>query len=605
VLLVTAYADDPLAPMLAAQGFDVDLVTDPGTLSLGRLAGARLLVLNNVSAHRLPSDFLEAAAGFVRVQGGGLLMAGGRYSFGSGGYFQSPIDDVLPVSMELRQEHRKLSVAMAIAMDRSGSMGAPVGEGLTKMDLANDGAARSLTLLTDHDAAAVLAVDSEAHTVLPLATLGKEREAAIDIVRRISSGGGGIYIGEALKGAWAQLERAPQGQRHILLFADAADSEEPGDYRRMLRAMVDAGATVSVIGMGTEKDSDAALLKEIAELGKGRIFFTDEPSTLPALFAQETVTVARSAFLTEPVKAQATAGWLQIARTAVGDAFEVDAYNLSYLRPGATAALVSQDEYKAPLLAFWHRGAGRSAAVSFPLGGEHSARVRAWDRYGDLAQTLGRWLAAADTPAGVSLRTRVSGHELLLTLRLDRDWDERLAGSPPRAQVLDGVRAKAEGLAWERVGPGRFEARLPLLPGRVYRGAVGLGEAALPFGPFEGPRGAEWSFDRARIRELLTVARQSGGDEITELASAWHRPAARRAPLDLRPALLLLVLAGFLADALRTRLRGGSVAARTALAPAAVAPLGTVPGPAPQAPSAPAARETDGLADRLRRARRR
>ena len=291
VLLVTAYADDPLAPMLTAQGFDVDLVTDPGTLSLGRLAGARLLVLNNVSAHRLPSDFLEAAAGFVRVQGGGLLMAGGRYSFGSGGYFQSPIDDVLPVSMELRQEHRKLSVAMAIAMDRSGSMGAPVGEGLTKMDLANDGAARSLALLTDHDAAAVLAVDSEAHTVLPLATLGKEREQAIDIVRRISSGGGGIYIGEALKGAWAQLERAPQGQRHILLFADAADSEEPGDYRRMLRAMVDAGATVSVIGMGTEKDSDAALLKEIAELGKGRIFFTDEPSTLPALFAQETVTV--------------------------------------------------------------------------------------------------------------------------------------------------------------------------------------------------------------------------------------------------------------------------------------------------------------------------
>ena len=40
-------------------------------------------------------------------------MAGGKFSFGSGGYFESPIDPLLPVSMELREDHRTLSVAMA------------------------------------------------------------------------------------------------------------------------------------------------------------------------------------------------------------------------------------------------------------------------------------------------------------------------------------------------------------------------------------------------------------------------------------------------------------------------------------------------------------
>jgi len=605
VLLVTGYQNDPLAPVLAAQGFAVDVVTDMSTLTLGRLSGARLVILNNVPSHKLPSSFLAAIDAFVRVQGGGLLMAGGRYSFGSGGYFQSPIDPLLPVSMELRQEHRKLSVAMAIVLDRSGSMAAPAGGGsLTKMDLANDGAARSLELLTDYDAAAVIAVDSTAHTILPLATLGANRAEAIDIVRRIRSEGGGIFIGEALRAAWEALHDAPQGQRHVVLFADAADSEEPDDYRRTIDIMVEQGASISVIGMGTDQDQDAALLQEIAERGKGRIFFTDEPSTIPALFAQETVTVARSAFLTEPVKAESTNGWLQIAKDTIGEAVELDAYNLSYLRPEATAAMVSEDEYKAPLLAFWHRGAGRTAAVSFPLGGEHSGRVRGWKRYGDLVQTLARWLAAADTPPGVALRAMTNGHELTLRLLLDRDWDERVTSAPPMVQVVEGARGEPLPLSWERIGPGRFEARLPVEPGRIYRGAVGVGGTTLAFGPVEGARGAEWAFDRRRVQELLAVAHQSGGGEITNLAGAWQRPAARRTPLDLRPAVLLLFLALFLADALRTRLYGATIV-RPAALPATPAPvLIKTPAEAPPKPAEPAA-ASDSLAERLRRAKRR
>jgi len=66
---------------------------------------------------------------FVGEQGGGFLIAGGKRSFGSGGYFQSEIDDLLPVSMELKSEHRKLAVALAIVMDRSGSMGMGVAGG--------------------------------------------------------------------------------------------------------------------------------------------------------------------------------------------------------------------------------------------------------------------------------------------------------------------------------------------------------------------------------------------------------------------------------------------------------------------------------------------
>ncbi len=77
--------------------------------------------------------------------------------------------------MELKSEHRKLGVAMAIVMDRSGSMAVTTPSGHTKMQLANEGAARSVELLGSMDAVTVFAVDSQAHQVAPLLNVGSSR----------------------------------------------------------------------------------------------------------------------------------------------------------------------------------------------------------------------------------------------------------------------------------------------------------------------------------------------------------------------------------------------------------------------------------------------
>ena len=47
------------------------------------------------------------------------------------------------------------------------------------------------------------------------------------------------------------IATATAGTRHIILFSDANDSEEPGDYVNLVDKMVKAGITVSVIGLGT------------------------------------------------------------------------------------------------------------------------------------------------------------------------------------------------------------------------------------------------------------------------------------------------------------------------------------------------------------------
>ena len=80
----------------------------------------------------------------------------------------------------------------------------------------------------------------------------------------------------------------------------------------------------------------------------------------------------------EPVGLRPTAGWLEVSTSPLSDLDVVDGYNLSYLREEATGAAFTKDEYEAPLVAFWNRGGGRVAAVSFPLGSEYWERVRAW-----------------------------------------------------------------------------------------------------------------------------------------------------------------------------------------------------------------------------------
>lgn len=540
VLLVSLYPDDPVATVLRQQGFTVDLRTDPENLAGTDLTGRSAVLLNNVPAHRLKPDFLESAQFAVTHQGMGFLMAGGRFSFGSGGYFGSPVADILPVSMELREEQRKLAVAMAIVLDRSGSMAAGVAGGRTKMDLANEGTARAIELLGAQDAVSVFAVDSSPHEIVPLTTLGANREKLIESVRRIRSMGGGIFVHTGLKAGWAELQKAKTGAKHLILFADAADAEEPGAYVSLLKEITAAGATVSVIGLGADTDSDANFLKDIAARGNGRIFFNADAAGLPALFEQETVAIARSAFLKEPTALNGMPGWLEIASRPIPWLPSVDGYNLSYLKPGATAGAVTADGESAPLVAYWQRGAGRVAAVSFPLAGEASDAVRAWPGYGDLVQTLVRWAVAGDAPPGTALRTSMDGDELTLDLLYDASWVPRIAESAPKVFLHESSAGVSE-KNWERMGPGHFTLRTNLAPGKPISGVVQVGGYVLPFGPVSAALEAEWRTDPARVGELRSLSRATGGVERRDLSSAWETPPGREGR-SLRFWLLVLLL---------------------------------------------------------------
>lgn len=554
ILLISGYDRDPLAPFLEAQGFRVRRPANLRQLDARHLAGAGLVIINNISASSVSPDFLHALDYYVREQGGGLLMCGGRQSFGSGGYFSSPIDELLPVSMEMKKDKMKLITAMSIVLDRSGSMGTSVSGGKTKMDLANSGVCQTISLLSEQDFISVHAVDSSPHTIVSLGNVGADRKRMLNSVSRIASMGGGIFIGVGLKAGWEELRRSVAGTRHLILFADADDSEEPDDYRETLKEMVKEGTTVSVIALGSEKSSDAALLKEIAELGQGRIFFCDRPGDIPNIFAQETISVARSAFIRERTPLHGTAGWLQIAAAQPAWPPAVDGYNLCYLRDGATAACVTEDGNEAPLVSFWNRGAGRTAAVTLAMGGEYGHSIQQWNGYGDLIQTLARWLNRQNPPQGYSVRADTAGDRLRVRLYYSDDNIPRLAERMPEISMdfsgKEGSRTQAG--VWEHLQPGVFQCSFPLPHGIMARGAVRIGNSVIPFGPVNHQVDPEWTMPPAAREAFLDLVNRTGGRERIDLPSIFQEPRPATS-LQLRPFLLWGACILVVLDALFTR----------------------------------------------------
>ena len=553
LILVTRYTDDPVAKALSSLDFNVQTISDPAALKPGLLTGAKAVIFNNIPAHEIPNDFMKALDFFVREQGGGFLMAGGERSFGSGGYFESAIDSLLPISMELKNEHRKLSVALAIVLDRSGSMSVNVDANTTKMDLANSGAANAVELLGPMDQIAVFAVDSQPTATVPLTTVGNNKAGIGARIRKIESGGGGIFVYTGLKAAWEELQKSHAGTRHVILFSDAQESEEPGDYIKLIKDMTDGGCTISVIGLGNAGDVDSKFLEDVAKRGNGRMFFSDRPLDIPTIFAQETVIIARSAFIKDPVGTRPTGRWSEISPKPFEWPAKLDGYNLSYARPDATVSLSTTDEYVAPLVAHARRGLGRSAAVSFPLGGDFSQTVRDWPNYGDFLQTLGRFLIGEQLPAGIAIKHRMEGTRLTLDLLYDNEmWGQKLSAIPPRVRLQDDSGAPVFELPWRRISPGHFSLSRDLAEGSVVRGAVQVGEYALPFGPLSVGSSIEWALEPERIAELRATSHQTGGRELLDLSKAWLRPpfiAETNLRLPLGIALVLLILT----EALLTR----------------------------------------------------
>ena len=443
-------ASQTLHTWLSAAGFEVHHSGGDELTDVAAFSARDLVVLVDVPARNLGAARLQALAHAVTDVGTGLLLVGGAHAFGPGGYAGTPLEEIAPVTFDLKKDKNKPSLAEVITIDYSGSMSADAG-GRSKLDLANEAAARSAALLAPGDRIAVAHVDTEVSWTIPLTVIdGADLSPKI---RAVQPGGGGIYTDLALRTAYAALRGTPATElRHVLLFADGADAEQITDCARMAAgALATDHITTSVVSLG--RGSDSAELERTSTAGGGRFYLVEDARTLPEVFSQETVMASRRAFREEHVLAQigADAPYLQGPTPLALPS--IDGYVVTLAKPGARLALVGVEDE--PLVADWPHGLGRTAVLTTDLGGRWA---KAWNGSADAARVVSQLallLARAPTPPSARVTTSLERG----AIRVDAHWANAEATSTLFARVL-GPNGEAHELALDEIARGSYEGQV-------------------------------------------------------------------------------------------------------------------------------------------------
>src|SRR5207248_638222 len=128
-------------------------------------------------------------------------------SFGLGGYYRTPIEEALPVTMEVKQKVEIPSLAVVLSIDRSGSMAMSTDEKITKLDLAKEASHLVVDLLDERNEVGVMSWDTEFIWDSPVRP-AKDKSAIHHAIATIKAGGGTDGY-PALKESYAVLIERP------------------------------------------------------------------------------------------------------------------------------------------------------------------------------------------------------------------------------------------------------------------------------------------------------------------------------------------------------------------------------------------------------------
>ncbi len=456
VLLVASPPDgggsesDLLRAALQAAGLTVDEST-PGALvsDLPALAEYAAVVLVDTPAQSLSPRALSTLQSYVRDLGGGLVAVGGPHAYGVGGWYNTPLEETLPVEMTIHDQERFPPMSIVIVIDKSGSM-AVQESGVQKIRLAGEAAARVAELITALDEITVIAFDDRPVDVIgPLP--GSRREEVIDQVIRLQAGGGGIYVRESLEVALSYLADSDKTIRHIILLADGSDSEhQEGVHEMVEEEMAAQNITLSTVAIGAGQD--LRFLQEIAELGGGRYHFTNQAANLPVIFAEETQLAMRSYIVEEPFFPRQTS--ISPILTGIETVPQLAGYVAT--TPKSAARVILSTHQDDPLLAAWQYGLGRSVAWTSDATGRWAQRWVEWAGFSRFWGQVVRWTIVERTDVPVEVNVALEGEKAHVTVDAVDEGGAFVNGLDAGVSLVgpDGEPVLVE-LA--QIAPGRYE----------------------------------------------------------------------------------------------------------------------------------------------------
>lgn len=500
---------------LASAGIESELISPdrlPTRLSsLERFDG---MVLVDVSANALTFDQMTSVQEFVRSEGRGLVVAGGSNSFGLGGYANTPLEQVLPVTMDSPPRPSRSDVALLLIVDRSASMDTAIG--VSKFDMAKEAAILSTEALRPDDIIGVLAFDTGQQWVVPFQRIGTDLQQIQDRIGRLPTGGGtDIYRALALGVNEMMVQSADV--RHVVLLTDGRSfTDDRLAYQQLIDAARAQSITLSTIAIGV--DADTELLEQLAQWGGGRYSFANNPEDIPRLTLQESEIARANPSVEGNFYAELVAPHPLLRNFVPAELPTLDGYIATTPRDAAEVVLRSPEQD--PILVAWQYGLGRAIAWTPTVAEPWSNAWASWSEYGRFwSQVLRYTLPEANSSAlQVQMEPQHSGARLIADAFGENGAPLNLSNAAARVTLPDG---STRDIPLRQVAPGRYaqELRLPAdgaygvlvvleKDGQRYQTEVGYvqsvpAEYAPPTTTSEQPQG---------VALLQEIARVTGGE---------------------------------------------------------------------------------------------
>ena len=382
------------------------------------------VLLNNVARKQLPADFLSDLESFVS-RGGGALLIGGDRSFGLGGYIDTPLEKISPVKfLPPRSKKRRLKVAVALIIDKSGSM-----KHQGKIVAAREAALSAIRSLKDDDFVTVVGFDGAPFVVLVPMTVAEAKQIAERKLEGLTPNGQTNLL-PAIQEARIRFSEIPAGRKHFIVLSDGQFSKTVTEFLREMEQLKAEGITVSTIALGSE--SDVPFLRTLARQGSGKFYRTLSADTLPELFLKDIEISTGEATMAEDDLFEVRRGPGETKAIALKRFPPLKGFIETLPKRKASLELFTRKGGKVfPILSNWKYGDGRVAAFTSDANGRWSLPWLKWSGFPKFWKQMLEFIksSADDSNAEVDfdIRYQIDGRKLLLELSI---FDEKLAGRP-------------------------------------------------------------------------------------------------------------------------------------------------------------------------------
>jgi len=446
-----------LDEIVRRQGFDV---VSHGADGAPAPAGHKVVIINNVPRERFSAAYLASVERHV-ADGGSFVMLGADASFSPASYRQTPIEKILPVEPKEPPKQPEKNRAVVLVIDKSGSM-----RDDNRILYAKEAAKAVARQLKDIDLLGVVGFDDSPFVVVYLESMARLRAVIDNQIDRLRPGGQTYFL-PALQEARRQLERVNASRKHVILLSDGVTRGSQGELVDLIASMKnDSKITVSAVAISNE--ADVRIMKRVSQYGGGLFHHTVDPSTLPQIVLEQLQDKPRDEPPdNRPLIPVQPAGSEILAGFGVRNYPTVLGFMETEIKRGAQADLViPRDDRRAPLLASWRYGKGKSVAFTSDLEGRWT---RNWVPWGGLQGFWGHileWLSPGEEKLIPLHEARVSfaGGQSILDLSI---YEDGSANSQFRFS-LSGTTGKTDGTL-TKLAPGHFQAVLPTASSGDYR----------------------------------------------------------------------------------------------------------------------------------------